>query len=96
MGKAITIKQHDKVRTTWTVPGMDFTGATTRLLARRVNAPVIELAHTVISADTVEHITDGTLPVANYRVELEISRGDEVITAPTTHYENLTVITDLD
>lgn len=96
MRRVVTVKQHDNVRTTWTV-NMDLTGATTRLLARRPNAPVIELTHTVVNAagGVVEHITDGTLPVAAYRVELEISRGGERITAPTDRYESLVVITDL-
>jgi hypothetical protein len=93
----ITVKQHDRYATRWTA-SMDLTGATTRLLARRANAPVIELQHTVIDAPggVVEHILDGTLPVADYRVELEISRGGQIMTAPTVGYENLTVITDLD
>lgn len=95
--RVLTVKQHDRYATTWTV-SMDITGATTRLLARRPNAPVIELVHTVIDAagGVVQHVLDGTLPVADYRVELEISRDGETITAPTDHYENLRVITDLD
>jgi hypothetical protein len=94
--RTIVVKQGDKYATTWTVY-FDITGATTRLLARRPNAPVIELVHTVVdaSAGVVEHVLDGTLPVADYRVELEINRGGQRITAPTDHYENLKVITDL-
>lgn len=94
--RTVTVKQGDKYATTWTVY-FDITGATTRLLARRPNAPYIELAHTVIDplAGIVEHVLDGTLPVAEYRVELEISRGGQRITAPTDHYENLKVISDL-
>jgi hypothetical protein len=96
MSRVVTVKQHDNVRTTWQV-NMDITGATTRLLARRPNAPAVELTHTVVDAPAgiVEHFTTGTLPVATYRVELEIVRGGEKITAPTDHYENLVVITDL-
>lgn len=97
MGQALTVKQGDRYRTTWTA-STNLTGATTRLLARRDNAPVIELAHTVTDAahGVVEHYLDGTLPVASYRVELEISRDNEKITAPTSSFENLRVISDLD
>jgi len=96
MRRVVTVKQHDNVRTTWQA-SLDLTDATTRLLARRPNAPVVELEHTVIDAPAgiVEHITTGLLPVADYRVELEITRNGERITAPTDHYENLRIITDL-
>ena len=98
MHKVLTVKQGDKYPTTWTVP-MDLTGATVRLLARRKGASGPEvLAATITNAagGVVQHVLTGTLPTGDYQVELEIERGGEKITAPTDHFENLKVISDLD
>jgi hypothetical protein len=93
----LTVKAGDRYATVWRVP-MDLTGATVRLIARRGSNPAVVLDSTVTSATggEVTHILDGTLAVGTYAVELEISREDEIITAPTDSYENLRVIADLD
>jgi len=97
MGYVLTVKTGDRYPTYWTVP-MDLTGTQVRLVARRGSAPAVTLPSTLKNpaGGVVEHILDGTLGVGSYAVELEITRGEEVITAPTDSYENLRVIADLD
>lgn len=92
----LVVKTGDRYPTWWYVP-MDLTGCTVRLLARRRSAPTILLASDVpVPANgRVRHVLDGTLGVGLYTVELEITRGGEIITAPTDAYENLRVIADL-
>lgn len=92
----LQVKTNDKYPTYWTVP-MDLTGADVRLLARRPGHPVIVLDSVVVDAQNglVEHTLDGSLLVGTYQVELEVTRGDLVITAPTDSYANLQVISDL-
>jgi hypothetical protein len=97
MGTILTIKSGDRYPTYWTVP-MDLTNCTVRLLARRGSNPVVTLPSTVSNptGGVVQHVLDGTLGVGTYAVELEITRGTDIITAPTDSYENLRVIADLD
>ena len=97
MGYVLTIKTGDRYPTYWTVP-MDLTGTSVRLVARRGSAPAVTLPSTItnFTGGVVEHILDGTLTVGLYAVELEITRDDQIITAPTDTYENLRVIADLD
>jgi hypothetical protein len=94
---ALTVKQGDRYPTYWTVP-LNLTGASVRLIARKRLGPPVVLSTTITdpTSGQVEHVLDGTLTVGNYRVELEITRGAEIITAPTSTYENLRVIADLD
>ena len=93
----LTVKAGDRYPTYWHVPA-DLTGATVRLIARRGSNPPIILPSTVSNATggIVTHTLDGTLTVGRYAVELEITQGAQVITAPTDTYENLRVIADLD
>jgi len=97
MGSVLTIKQGDRYPTYWTVP-MSLTNCTVRLIARRGSAPAVTLPSTISDpgGGIVQHILDGTLTVGLYAVELEITRGTDIITAPTDSYENLRVIADLD
>jgi hypothetical protein len=97
MANVLTVKRGDRYPTYWTVP-MDLTGATVRLIARRGSAAAVVLPSTIPNpgGGLVEHILDGTLTVGSYAVELEITRDDQIITAPTDAYENLRVIADLD
>ena len=97
MTNVLTVKRGDRYPTYWSVP-MDLSGATVRLIARRGSAPAVTLPSTVTNpaGGIVQHILDGTLTVGSYAVELEISRDDQIITAPTDTYENLRVIADLD
>lgn len=92
----LVVKKGDRYPTWWHVP-MDLTGTTVRLLARRGHNPPILLASDVPVPvnGRVRHVLDGTLAVGLYAVELEITRGGEIITAPTDTYENLRVIADL-
>ena len=97
MGPILTVKTGDRYPTYWTTP-IDLTGSTVRLLARRGSNPAITLPSTIIepALGQVQHILDGTLTVGTYAVELEIARGDQIITAPTDTYESLRVIADVD
>ena len=97
VGKVLTVKAGDRYPTYWTVPA-NLTGATVRLLARRGSNPAIVLPSTITNpvGGVVQHTLDGTLTVGNYAVELEITQGANIITAPTDTYENLRVIADLD
>lgn len=93
----LTVKTGDQYPTYWQVP-LDLTGSTVRLIAKRDKAPAVVLPTTVTDPanGVVEHVLTGTLPVGLYRVELEITNGSTIITAPTDTYDNLRVITDLD
>lgn len=93
----LTVKTGDTYVTTWRVP-LDLTGATVRLIAKRPRHDPVVLDTTIADAPNgvVEHVLTGTLPVGNYLVELEITNGATIVTAPTDSYENLRVISDLD
>lgn len=97
MSKMLTVKQGDRYPTYWHVPA-DLTGSTVRLIARRGANPAQVLASTVVNAQggVVQHVLTGTLTVGTYAVELEITQGANIITAPTDSFENLRVIADLD
>jgi hypothetical protein len=97
MRNVLTVKTGDRYPTYWRVP-MDLTGTSVRLIARRGSALAITLPSTISdpTGGVVEHVLDGLLIVGMYAVELEITRDDQIITAPTDTYENLRVIADLD
>jgi len=97
MGQILTVKTGDRYPTYWRVP-MNLTGSTVRLIARRGSAPPVVLPSSILdpAAGTVQHVLDGNLTVGMYAVELEITRDEQIITAPTDTYENLRVIADLD
>lgn len=68
---------------------MDLSGCTVRFLARPKfsDTEPLELDHTITdaAAGMVRHITDGTLEVGRYVVELEVMRGTEgPFTFPST------------
>jgi hypothetical protein len=93
----VQVKHGDKVPTYWTVDA-DTSGASVRLLARRRPiGPLVILTTTVIDASRgmYEHITTGTLDVADYLVEMEITQGDQVVTAPTCGFSILRICKDL-
>lgn len=93
----LTVKTGDTYATTWRVP-LDLTGSTVRLIAKRPRHDPVVLPATIIDAPqgVVQHVLTGTLPVGKYLVELEITNGATIVTAPTDSYENLNVIADLD
>lgn len=77
---------------------MDLTGATVRLVAKpRTGVPLV-LTSTVTDAEegVVSHTLTGALPKGTYQVELEVTKGVEIITFPNNTYAQLTVIPDLD
>lgn len=72
---------------------VDLTGATIRLLARRVGAPeaVVLLATLGDGLGEVVHQLDGTLAVGVYHIEIEVTSGQDINTAPTDGYAELVV-----
>ena len=99
----VTIKQGDTHDTVWTVGDADaapvnLTGATVRLLARRQGTTTtITLASTITDAiaGKVTHSLTGTLIAGVYDVELEVTSGGDIVTAPNDGYETLVVVADL-
>jgi hypothetical protein len=91
------VKSGDQYPTTWHVP-LNLTGSTVRLVAKKPGFPAVVLPTTIVDAanGVVEHVLTGTLAVGNYLVEMEVTNGATVVTAPTDSYENLIVIPDLD
>src|SRR5687768_13409971 len=89
MTPVLIVKAGDIYPTRWKVP-VDLTGAAVRLVAQKDGYPAITLATTVTDAanGVVEHMLTGTLTVGDYRVEMEISRDGQIVTAPTDTYEN--------
>lgn len=78
---------------------VDLTGATIRVLARPTGAvgePMI-LAHTVTdaAAGVLSHTLTGTLTVGPWDVEVEVSRGEEIVTYPTSGFAPMYVHPDL-
>lgn len=93
---SVTLKHGDQVPLTLTV-GVNLTGATVRVLARRGSGDTIVLPNTVtdLTGGVIVHNTDGTLEVGNYDVEVEITRNGKPQTAPSSGYARLTVARDL-
>lgn len=93
------IKQGDKFPVTLTV-NHDLTGATTRLVVRHLTrtGEREDLDHTV--TDTAEgqvtHTLDGTWGVGRHYLELEITQGGQVRTAPTSTFLVIEIVRDLD
>ena len=95
-----TIKRGDTDPTTWTAVGMDLTGCTVRLVARNTSTrnTVIELTPAVVIDEpggVVEWTPDGLLPDGSYEVELEVKRGDLIVTFPNDGFARLTIAPDI-
>lgn len=92
------IKAGDTHAVQWKA-NMDLTGVTVRLVAkpRKGGEPII-LASSITDAveGVVSHTLTGTLATVTYNIELEVTKGVEVITFPNNTYAQLTVIPDLD
>lgn len=94
-----SIKQGDKFPITLTV-NHDLTGATTRLVVRHLTRTGAkeDLEHTATNAaeGEVEHTLDGTWGVGRHYLELEITQGGQVRTAPTNTFLVIDIVRDLD
>lgn len=94
-----TIKRGDTDPTTWTAVGMDLTGCTVRLMARdrAARATPIELPAVIIdqAGGVVQWTPDGLLPDGSYEVELEVKRGDLIVTFPNDGFARLTIAPDI-
>lgn len=93
---AITLTVFDTVGSTPTP--LDLTGATVRLLAKAGEATTVVLTATLDADPTtgiVHHTLTGTLPAGTYKVEVEVTQGGAITTAPTTGYATLIVEDDL-
>lgn len=92
------VKQGDTHPITLTV-NADLTGCTVRVLCRRrgADAPVV-LSATVTNAvnGTIQHTLTGTLPPGPYDLEVEVTRGTEIATFPSSGYASLDVLSALD
>ena len=98
MSNALTIKRGDRHPITLTI-GADITGATVRLIARPRSGTSIELPCTVTdpTTGTITHVLDGKLDGATtWDVEVEVTDGDTIRTAPSVGYSRINVYLDLD
>lgn len=95
----VNIKQGDKLPITFTV-NHDLTRATVRLIVRHLSrtGPFELLPHTVTdaAAGTVVHDIDGTWDRGRHFLELEITEGGEIRTAPTDGFYVIRIVEDLD
>lgn len=70
------------------IVNMNLTGCIVRFMARRKysDTPLLELSQTVTDAPggVVEHTLDGTLAVGKYVTEIEVTRGTDIFTFPTS------------
>lgn len=102
---ASEVKQHDTVTMTLTVK--DGTGApinlstgspSVKVIATNRNTQVATILSSTISDAAngkVQHTFNGTLEPATYDIEVEVTQGGVVATAPTGGYGSFTVIQDL-
>lgn len=94
-----SIKQGDRFPITLTV-NHDLTGAATRLIVRHITrtGQREDLLHTVTDTTQgqVEHTLDGTWEVGRHYLELEITQGGQVRTAPTNTFLVIDIARDLD
>jgi hypothetical protein len=99
-----TVKQGDTHSITLTVyesvggvpTPLDLTGSTVRLLAKLgTETTVILTAALGVDPGTVEHTLTGTLAAGTYSVEVEVTQGGAITTAPTEGYATLIVTPDL-
>lgn len=99
----LIVKEGDTHEISWAT-NIDLTGSTVKLTFRRTTRRSGEALPTptnenVVVTDAVNgkvtHRLTGELVSADYQVEVEITRGVEVVTAPNTGYEILRVEKDL-
>ena len=92
----MNVKHGDKFPLTFTV-NRDLAGTTTRLIVRHLElgGEKEDLTHTV-SGSTVTHVLDGTWARGSHYLELEITDGDEIRTAPSEGQFRIQVLPDLD
>lgn len=96
---SVIVKHGDRgTVTTWTA-NVDLTGSTVVLVASLVTGgPLITLSSSITDAThgVVTHITDGTVPVGTYNVELKVTQGGLPVWFPNIGYETLIVNPQLD
>lgn len=92
----MNVKHGDKFPLTFTV-NRDLTGTTTRLIVRHLTREGVkeDLPHETSGA-TVTHTLDGTWERGSHYLELEITDGDEIRTAPSEGVLRIQVLPDLD
>lgn len=95
----IKVKRGDRHDVFWTIPGVNLTGALVKglLVGAAPVIPLQELALDTVdaAAGKVRHRLVGDLAPGEYQFEIEITRGEEVATAPTVGYETFIVEPDL-
>jgi len=80
------VKTGDTYPITFTTGGYDLTGATVRLLARRVGdttTTVLPSTVTDAAGGVITHTLTGTLTAGTYDIEAEVTKAGEVVTFPT-------------
>ena len=91
-----TVKRGDKHPITLTV-NADLTGCTVRLIASQSGvAQDLPCTVTDPAGGVITHTLTGLLEVGVYKLEVETTRGGEVVTFPSDGYARLTVTNDLD
>lgn len=93
---SITFTVYETVGSTPTPRDLTDPVATVRVLAKKGTEATVVLAASVGGdPGTVVHTLTGTLPAGTYQVEVEVTQGGAITTAPTTGYETLIVEPDL-
>jgi hypothetical protein len=99
-----TVKSGDTHAITLTVfddvgAPVDLTGSTVRLLAKLAAGGTLEVLDATLDAapttGMVHHTLTGTLVAGTYNVEVEVTLGGVITTAPTEGYATLIVTPDL-
>lgn len=91
------VKAGDTHPIEWTA-NMDLTTSEVRLVAKTRDGSPQPLDCSIVDAaeGRVQHILTGSLPVGIYRVELEVTTGEDTVTFPNDGYAQLVVRADLD
>lgn len=98
----LVLKQGDTYGVRWYIGDGDgrpvnLTGASVTLTAKRGQDPSIDLPVTIPEPTEgwVRWIWGGNLTVGTYAVEAKVTRGEEIVSAPTTSFAHIRVIADL-
>lgn len=97
MASRLTIKRGDKhsVQLTIVNPPENLTGGTVRILVTPSTGGDAQEFSGSLVANVVTWALDGTLEAGNYRLEVEVTVGSFIVTAPSDGTMSLVVLPDL-